>query len=54
MIKINLFEMFVKIGVDDQASDKIGKISASLKSGLAKAAKVATAAVAAAADVTMI
>lgn len=49
MIKINLFEMFVKIGVDDQASDKIGKISASLKSGLAAAAKVATAAVAAAA-----
>lgn len=49
MIKINLFEMFVKIGVDDQASDKVGKISSSLKSGLAKAAKVAAAAVAAAA-----
>lgn len=49
MIKINLFEMFVKIGVDDQASDKISKISSSLKSGLAKAAKVAAAAVAAAA-----
>ena len=41
--------MFVKIGVDDQASDKVSKISSSLKSGLAKAAKVATAAVAAAA-----
>lgn len=49
MSKINLFEMFVKIGVDDQASDKVSKISSSLKSGLAKAAKVATAAVAAAA-----
>ena len=41
--------MFVKIGVDDQASDKVSKISSSLKSGLAKAAKVAAAAVAAAA-----
>ena len=40
--------MFVKIGVDDQASDKIRKISSSLKSGLAKAAKFATAAVTAA------
>lgn len=49
MSKINLFEMFVKIGVDDQASDKVSKISSSLKSGLAKAAKVAAAAVAAAA-----
>ena len=44
MIKINLFEMFVKIGVDDQASDKVSKISSSLKKGLAKAAKVAAAA----------
>ena len=41
--------MFVKIGVDDQASDKVSKISSSLKKGLAKAAKVAAAAVAAAA-----
>ena len=49
MVKINLFEMFVKIGVDDQASDKVSKISSSLKNGLAKAAKVAAAAVAAAA-----
>lgn len=49
MSKINLFEMFVKIGVDDQASDKVSKISSSLKSGLAKAAKVGAAAVAAAA-----
>lgn len=48
MIKINLFEMFVKIGVDDQASDKVGKISSSLKKGLAAAAKVGAAAVTAA------
>lgn len=41
--------MFVKIGVDDQASDKISKISSSLKKGLSKAAKVAAAAVASAA-----
>ena len=49
MGKINLFELFVKIGVDDQASDKVSKISSSLKNGLAKAAKVAASAVAAAA-----
>lgn len=49
MIRINLLDLFVKIGVDDQASDKVGKISSSLKNGLAKAAKVAAAAVAAAA-----
>lgn len=49
MIKINLFELFVKIGVDDQASDKVSKISSLLKSGLAKAAKVAAVKVAAAA-----
>jgi hypothetical protein len=49
VIKINLFEMFVKIGVDDQASDKVGKISSSLKKGLAAAAKVGAAAVTAAA-----
>nr|DAG26915.1 MAG TPA: tail tape measure protein [Caudoviricetes sp.] len=41
--------MFVKIGVDDQASDKVGKISSSLKKGLAAAAKVGAAAVTAAA-----
>lgn len=49
MIKINLLDMFVKIGVDDQASDRVSKISSSLKSGLAKAAKVTAAAVTAAA-----
>lgn len=44
---MNLFELFVKIGVDDQASDKISSITKSLGTGLATAAKVGTAAVAA-------
>ena len=42
---MNLFELFVKIGVDDQASDKISSLSSKLGSGLATAAKVGTAAV---------
>ena len=46
---MNLFELFVKIGVDDQASDKISGLSSKLKNGLATAAKVGTAAVGAAA-----
>ena len=45
---MNLFELFVKIGVDDQASDKISSMSSKLGSGLATAAKVGAAAVAAA------
>ena len=45
---MNLFELFVKIGVDDQASKKIASISSKLGSGLKSAAKVAGAAVAAA------
>lgn len=45
---MNLFELFVKIGVDDQASDKISVLSSKLKKGLATAAKVGTAAVGAA------
>ena len=45
---MNLFELFVKIGVDDQASDKISSLSGKLGSGLATAAKVGAAAVAAA------
>ena len=45
---MNLFELFVKIGVDDQASDKISSLSSKLGSGLATAAKVGAAAVAAA------
>ena len=45
---MNLFELFVKIGVDDQASGAIGKISSGLGKGLATAAKVGVAAVTAA------
>lgn len=42
---MNLFELFVKIGVDDQASDAVSKITQGLGSGLATAAKIGTAAV---------
>lgn len=42
---MNLFELFVKIGVDDQASDKISSLSSKLGNGLATAAKVGVAAV---------
>lgn len=45
---MNLFELFVKIGVDDQASDKISNLSSKLGNGLKTAAKVGTAAVGAA------
>ena len=45
---MNLFELFVKIGVDDQASDKVSGLSSKLGSGLATAAKVGAAAVTAA------
>ena len=46
---MNLFELFIKIGVDDQASDKISGLSSKLGSGLATAAKIGSAAVGAAA-----
>lgn len=46
---MNLFELFVKIGVDDQASNQISKITQGLGNGLKTAAKVGTAAVGAAA-----
>ena len=46
---MNLFELFVKIGVDDQASGKLSKLSSSFGKGLATAAKIGTAAVGAAA-----
>lgn len=46
---MNLFELFVKIGVDDQASGKISDLSSKLGNGLKTAAKIGTAAVAAAA-----
>ena len=42
---MNLFELFVKIGVDDQASGKLGELSGKLGNGLKTAAKVGTAAV---------
>ena len=46
---MNLFELFVKIGVDDQASKKLSTLSSKLGSGLKTAAKIGTAAVGAAA-----
>lgn len=46
---MNLFELFIKIGVDDQASDKISNLSSKLGNGLKTAAKIGTAAVGAAA-----
>lgn len=46
---MNLFELFVKIGVDDQASKNISKITQSLGNGLKTAAKIGTVAVGAAA-----
>lgn len=45
---MNLFELFVKIGIDDQASDKISSLSSKLGTGLKTAAKIGTAAVGAA------
>ena len=45
---MNLFELFVKIGVDDQASDNIAKITKGLGNGLKTAAKIGVAAVGAA------
>ena len=42
---MNLFELFVKIGVDDQASSNISKITQGLGNGLKTAAKIGTAAV---------
>ena len=47
---MNLFDLFVKIGVDDQASDKISSLSSKLGNGLKTAAKIGTAAVGAAAS----
>ena len=46
---MNLFELFIKIGVDDQASKKLSTLSSKLGNGLKTAAKIGTAAVAAAA-----
>ena len=45
---MNLFELFVKVGVDDQASGALGSITEKLGNGLATAAKIGTAAIGAA------
>ena len=45
---MNLMDLFVKISVDDQASSQVETLSGKLKSGLVTAAKVGSAAVAAA------
>ena len=45
---MNLFELFVKIGVDDQASGKLKDLGGKLGNGLKTAAKIGTAAVTAA------
>lgn len=42
---MNLFELFVKIGVDDQASGKLKDIGGKLGSGLKKAAEIGAKAV---------
>lgn len=46
---MNLFELFVKIGVDDQASSPLKSISNNLGKGLETAAKIGTKAIATAA-----
>ena len=46
---MNLFELFVKIGVDDQASNKLSDLSSKLGNGLKTAAKIGATAVGAAA-----
>lgn len=46
---MNLFELFVKIGVDDQASGKLSDLSSKLGNGLKTAAKIGAASVGAAA-----
>ena len=45
---MNLMDLFIKISVDDQASDKVSEIGGKIKNGLATAAKVGAAAVTAA------
>lgn len=45
---MNLFELFVKVGVKDEASDKLNTLKSKLGSGLKTAAKVGVAAVSAA------
>jgi phage-related protein len=45
---VNLFELFVKVGVDDKASGALQSITSKLGNGLKTAAKIGTAAVGAA------
>ncbi len=47
---MNLFELFFKVGVDDQASGALGSLTQKLGNGLKTAAKIGTAAVTAAAS----
>ena len=42
---MNLLDLFVKIGVDDQATSKVSKISSAIGTGLKKAAEIGVAAV---------
>lgn len=42
---MNLMDLFIKIGVDDQATSKISKITSSVGNGLKTAAQVGTAAI---------
>ena len=50
---MNLFELFIKIGVDDQASNKLSGLSSKLGNGLKTSAKIGTPVVGAtAADIT--
>lgn len=42
---MNLFELFVKIGVDDQASGKLSNITTKLGDGIAKASKIGVSAI---------
>lgn len=44
---MNLLDLFVKIGVNDEATEKVGKISSSIGDGLKKAAKIGSSAMAA-------
>ena len=48
---MNLMELFVKIGVDDQASSKVQHISNTIGKGLSSAASLGTSAVAGTAKV---
>ena len=47
---MTLFELFVKIGVKDEASEQLGKITNALGSGLKAAASVGVAAIGVAAS----